>query len=36
MNIRETEWEIVDRIHLDQGRDPLRALVNMIMNLWDI
>jgi hypothetical protein len=34
MDLRETEWEGVDRIHLAQDRDQWQALVNMVMNLW--
>jgi hypothetical protein len=29
--IKEIEWECVDRIHVAQGRDNLRALVNWVM-----
>jgi hypothetical protein len=34
MDLRETEWETVDWIHLNQDRDQWRALVNTVMNLW--
>jgi hypothetical protein len=27
-------WEIVDLVHLVQGRDHWQALVNLVMNLW--
>jgi hypothetical protein len=33
MDLRETRWEGVDRIHLTQDRDQRRALVNTVMNL---
>jgi hypothetical protein len=32
MDLREIEWEVVDWIHLAQGRDQWRA-VNTVMNL---
>jgi hypothetical protein len=34
MGLRETEWKVVDWMHLAQDRDQWQALVNMIMNLW--
>jgi hypothetical protein len=34
MDIREIGWDGMDRIDPVQNRDPLRALVNMVMNLW--
>jgi hypothetical protein len=33
MDIRETRWEGVDRIHLAQDREQWWALVNTVMNL---
>jgi hypothetical protein len=33
MDLREIEWQGVDRIHLAQVRDQWRAVVKMIMNL---
>jgi len=33
MDFREIGWEGVDWIHLAQGRDKWRALVDMVMNL---
>jgi hypothetical protein len=33
MNLREIGWDGMDWIHLAQGRDQWRALVNMVMNL---
>jgi hypothetical protein len=33
MNIREIRWEGVDWMHLAQGRDQWRAVVNMVMDL---
>jgi hypothetical protein len=32
MDLREIEWEVVDWIHLAQGRDKRRAVVNTVMN----
>jgi hypothetical protein len=32
-DFRETEWEVVDWIHLAQDRDQCLALVNTVMNL---
>jgi hypothetical protein len=32
MNLRETEQEGVDWIHLAQNRDQWQGLVNMVMN----
>jgi len=34
MNLRETEWESADWMHLAQDRDQLQGLVNTVMNLW--
>jgi hypothetical protein len=34
MNLREIGWGGMDWIHLAQDRDPWRALVNMVVNLW--
>jgi len=34
MDLREIRWEDVDWIHLVQGRDQWRALVNTVMNVW--
>jgi hypothetical protein len=34
MDLRETGWECVDRIHVAQDRDQWQALVNTIINLW--
>jgi hypothetical protein len=33
MDLREIEWECVDRMHLAQDRDQWRGLMNMVMNL---
>jgi hypothetical protein len=33
MDLRETMWEGVDWMHLDQGRDYKQALENMAINL---
>jgi hypothetical protein len=33
-DLRETEWEGVDWIHLAQDRDQWWAVVNMVMNFW--
>jgi len=33
MDLRETEWEGVDSVHLAQDMDQQRALVNTIMNI---
>jgi hypothetical protein len=33
IDLRETEWDVVDWIHLAHDRDQWRALVDMIMNL---
>jgi len=32
MDLAERWWEIVDRIHVAEGRDQWRALVNRIMD----
>jgi hypothetical protein len=32
MDLRETEWDVMEWIDLAQDRDQLRALVNMEMN----
>jgi hypothetical protein len=32
MGIRKIRWEDVDWMHVAQGRDQLRALVNTVMN----
>jgi hypothetical protein len=34
MDLRETEWEGVDWMHVAQDRDQGRALVDTVMNLW--
>jgi len=34
MAIKETEWEVVEWIHLAQGWDLCSAIVNMIMKFW--
>jgi hypothetical protein len=34
MDVKETEWEAVDWIHLAQERGQSRTLVNTVMNLW--
>jgi len=34
MDFREIGWDGVDWIHLDQDRDQLQGLVNMVKNLW--
>jgi hypothetical protein len=33
-DFRETGWEGVGWIHLDQDRDRWRDVVNTVMNLW--
>jgi hypothetical protein len=33
MEIREIGWDIVDCIHLAEGRNQWQPLVNMVMNL---
>jgi hypothetical protein len=33
MDLRETGWDVMDRIGLTQDRDQWRALVSMVMNL---
>jgi hypothetical protein len=33
MYLRETEWEVVNWIHLAQDRDQWRTLMNTVMNL---
>jgi hypothetical protein len=33
MDLRETEWEGVDWMHLVQDRDQWRAVVNTVINL---
>jgi hypothetical protein len=33
MDFRETEWEVVDWIHLAQDRHHWWAVVNTVMNL---
>jgi hypothetical protein len=33
MDIRETEWSVIDWINLAEDRDWWRALVNMFMKL---
>jgi hypothetical protein len=35
MDLREIKWEAVDWMHPVQDRDQLRALVDMVMDLWD-
>jgi hypothetical protein len=34
MDLRETEWDAVDWLHLAQDRDQWWALVIMLMNFW--
>jgi hypothetical protein len=34
MDLRKIGWGGMDWIDLAQDRDQLRALVNMVMNLW--
>jgi hypothetical protein len=34
MYLKEIGWDGMDWIDLAQDRDPWRALVNMVMNLW--
>jgi hypothetical protein len=36
MNLRDIGWDGVDWIVLAQNRNQCRALVNMVMNLWDL
>jgi hypothetical protein len=33
MDLRETEWEVVDWMHLAEDRDRWRAFVSRVMNL---
>jgi hypothetical protein len=33
MELRETEWEVVDWIHLAWDKDQWRSLVKTVMNL---
>jgi hypothetical protein len=33
MELREMEWEGVDWMHLAQGKDQCKALMNTVMNL---
>jgi hypothetical protein len=33
LDLREMQWEDVDWIHLDQERNQLQAVVNIVMNL---
>jgi hypothetical protein len=33
MDLRETEWDVKDWMHLAQDKDKWRALVNTVMNL---
>jgi hypothetical protein len=33
IDLREIQWDVVDRVNLVQDRDQWRALVNMVMNL---
>jgi hypothetical protein len=33
VNLKEIEWECVDRIHLAQDKDHWRPLVNTVINL---
>jgi hypothetical protein len=32
-DVRKTEWEVVDWMHLAQDKDQWRVLVKMVMNL---
>jgi hypothetical protein len=34
MDLRETGWDGIDWIDLDQDRDQWRVLVKTVMNLW--
>jgi hypothetical protein len=34
MDLRETGWEVVEWMHLDQDREKWWAVVNTVMNLW--
>jgi hypothetical protein len=34
IDVTETRWEVVDRIHLTQDRNQLCPLVNKVINLW--
>jgi hypothetical protein len=33
MNLRETEWEVVDWTHMAEDRDKWWGLVNTVINL---
>jgi len=35
VDLRETEWEVMDWMHLPQDRDQWRGYVNMVMNFRD-
>jgi len=34
IDVREIGWEDVDCIHLNHNRDPWRALVKTVMDIW--
>jgi hypothetical protein len=34
IDLREKEWDGIDRMDLAQDSDQWRALVNTVMNLW--
>jgi hypothetical protein len=34
IDLRETGWDGVDWIDMDQDRDQWRAFVNTVLNLW--
>jgi len=36
MDLKEMGWQGVDRIHLAQDTDTWWAVVNMVINLWDL
>jgi len=35
MNLKDSGWEDMDWISLDQHRDKRQASVNMVMNQWE-
>jgi hypothetical protein len=34
MDLKETDWDVMNWIHLDQDGDRYRACVNTVMNPW--